>query len=178
MDPLRKAWWTVVLALLAIGVGVRVLGASGELWLDEIWTLNLLAERAPTPFHVFWSVQHDNVHPLYGFYAWFLPDYPHPLLYRAPAIILGAGTIIVAGIIGLRGSRAEALIAIAASSITMRTRSGHRSTRKASRRRCAGPQPASGRGSRKAISAWGIESCSTSRASPTSRIRFLSRPGR
>ncbi len=108
----RIAWWIAGLAVVSAGLTLRVMGAWGELWLDEILTLNLLADRAPSPFHVFWSVQHDNVHPLYGFYAWFMPDYPHPLLYRLPALLLGAGTIVLAGLIGRRRSAAEALFAM------------------------------------------------------------------
>jgi hypothetical protein len=108
----RTAWWAAAVTVVLAGLVLRVAGASGEIWFDEIWTLNLLAERAPSPFHVFWSVQHDNAHPLYGFYAWFMPDHPHPLLYRLPAIILGAGTVLVAGMIGCRRGPAEALFAM------------------------------------------------------------------
>lgn len=97
---------------MAVGAALRVAGASGELWFDEIWTLQLVGERAPTPLHVFWSVQHDNVHPLYGLYAALLPDHPNTLIYRLPAILCGIRTIIVAGLIGRRGGATEALIAM------------------------------------------------------------------
>lgn len=82
------------------------------MWFDEIWSLYLVNQRAPTPLHVFWSVQHDNVHGLYGLYAAFLPAHPSSLLYRFPAIIFGTGTIVVAGMIGWRDGKAQALIAM------------------------------------------------------------------
>lgn len=110
---LSAAWWWAAAAVVGAGLILRILGALGPLWLDEIWTLRLLAERAPTPFHIFWSVQHDNVHPLYGVYAWFLGPDPDPLVYRLPAIVLGTGAIAIAGLIGRRRGRAEALIAMA-----------------------------------------------------------------
>jgi hypothetical protein len=99
-------------AILAVGLALRVAGARGDLWLDEIWTINLLAERAATPLDVFWRVQHDNNHHLYSLYAWFLPVWPPSLVLRLPAVLAGAATVAVAGLIGARRGRAEALIAM------------------------------------------------------------------
>ena len=74
MADSRISFLAFATVIVVAGLVLRTAGAGGDLWLDEIWTLSLLADRAPTPFHVFWSVQHDNSHTLYAFYAWFLPE--------------------------------------------------------------------------------------------------------
>ncbi len=107
-----RLWLVAAALVVAAGGALRVAGAMGELWFDEIWSLFLVDQRASTPFHVFWSVQHDNVHGLYGLYAALLPTHPSPLLYRLPAVIFGTGTIIVAGMIGWRDGKAQAIIAM------------------------------------------------------------------
>ena len=37
----RAAWWLAAAALVLAGAVVRVLGARGDLWLDEIWSMEL-----------------------------------------------------------------------------------------------------------------------------------------
>jgi hypothetical protein len=98
---------------IAAGLVLRVAGAQGDLWLDEIRSLNLVAARAPAPLDVFWSVQHAASHPLYALYLWFVGHAPAPLVARLPAVMLGAASVIVAGMIGARHGRAEALFAMA-----------------------------------------------------------------
>lgn len=112
MPTNRNSFIAVATMIVVAGLALRLVGARGDLWLDEIWTLRLLDERALTPFHVFWPIQHDTSHPLYAFYAWFLPDRPAAWLYRLPAILFSTATIVVAGLIGARRRRAEAIFAM------------------------------------------------------------------
>lgn len=112
----NSGWWLAAGSILAVALTLRIAGAMAPLTFDELWTLKLITERAPTPFHVFWSVQHDNVHPLYGVYAWFLPNYPDPVLYRLPSVLFGVGTVAVAGLLGR--TKPEAVFAMALAAVT------------------------------------------------------------
>lgn len=62
---------TVIAAATLIGLTLRILGARGDLWLDEIWTLKLL-EHVGSPGEIFWNLAHDNNHPLNSLYLYFV----------------------------------------------------------------------------------------------------------
>jgi hypothetical protein len=95
------AFWAAAAAIAAAGTGLRLLAARGDLWLDEIWSLEL-ARLARTAAGVLTSVHHDNNHHLTT--GWLLllgPDAP-PLALRALAVAAGAATL---GAVALRASR-------------------------------------------------------------------------
>jgi hypothetical protein len=95
----------VLLAALAL----RIMAARGELWLDEIWSLNLLT-LASSPLDIFWRLTHDNNHHLNSLYLYYLGDDASVLARRSLAIGFGVAGVAMAGLIGLRRGRSAALI--------------------------------------------------------------------
>jgi hypothetical protein len=95
----------VLLAALAL----RIMAARGELWLDEIWSLNLLT-LASSPLDIFWRLTHDNNHHLNSLYLYYLGDDASVLARRSLAIGFGVASVAMAGLIGLRRGRSAALI--------------------------------------------------------------------
>jgi uncharacterized membrane protein len=100
----------VVLAVMAIGFGLRVAAARGGLWLDEAWSA-IYAAQAQTPLGVFLRINHDNNHHLNSLWLQAIGLGAPPLLARAPSIVAGTAAIAVAAAIGRRRSAATAVIA-------------------------------------------------------------------
>jgi hypothetical protein len=101
-----------VLALTLAGFVLRLLCARGDLWLDEIWSLQNLA-----PLHradeIFYAISQDNNHFLNSVWLFLVgPDAP-PQIIRLASIVFGSLTIPVAAKLSLRAGRAAALAAAA-----------------------------------------------------------------
>lgn len=95
-DPLRPAHVVLGGLIVALGIALRVQGAQGDLWQDEIWSLNHAA--ALSAWHeVFWNVIHDNNHPLNTLYMYLVGPNQAPWVYRLASIVAGALSIVAAG---------------------------------------------------------------------------------
>jgi hypothetical protein len=83
-------------AILLLALILRVLGARGELWLDELWSLRLIDEmRARHDF--FWGLAVDNNHYLNTLWLWIVGADAPVLLQRALSVLLGFATVAAAG---------------------------------------------------------------------------------
>lgn len=95
--------------VLLLGLTLRVGGSTGELWMDEIWSL-AIATHLKSVSQVF-TIHHENNHYLISLWmlvcgmrrAWWV--------YRVPSILAGMGAALVAIRIGWRQSRATAFVA-------------------------------------------------------------------
>jgi hypothetical protein len=96
----------------AVGTALRVFAAHNDLWFDEVWTLQLLRERVHSFGDVFTNVKHSNNHHLCSLWMWFVGQDASALVYRLPSVLASIGTIVLAGLIGLRQSRLEGCIAV------------------------------------------------------------------
>jgi hypothetical protein len=96
----------------AVGAGVRVFAAHNDLWFDEVWTLQLLRERVHSFGDVFTNIKHSNNHHLCSLWMWFVGQNASALTYRLPSVLASIGTIVLAGLIGLRQSRLEGCVAV------------------------------------------------------------------
>ena len=105
----RFALAAVVLPLL-VGTGLRVLAARGPLWLDEIWSLALVAPLQSAD-QVFWAIPHDNNHLLNSLWLFLVGPDRSPLAERLPAVIFGALSIVAAARLGVRQNRATGVAA-------------------------------------------------------------------
>ena len=93
-----------------IGCALRLAAARGDLWLDELWSIDLVS-HITSPDQVFWAISHDNNHFLTSLWIYAVGQHASPLVYRLPAIVLGTLTIPVAARIGGRVSTAGAVVA-------------------------------------------------------------------
>ena len=84
-------------AILLAALVLRILGARGELWLDELWSLMLINE-ARERHDFFWVLATDNNHYLNTLYLYLVGADAPVILQRALSIALGAATVLVAGL--------------------------------------------------------------------------------
>lgn len=106
----RHAALVLVAAAVAVAAWLRILEARGDLWLDEIWSLDLVS-TVHSPFGVLWGLSHDNNHLLNSLWLYALGPGQPPWVYRAPAVAAGALSVVVAARIGLRQSPAAGVAA-------------------------------------------------------------------
>lgn len=107
----RPLHWIVAVLIVALGIGLRLQSADGDLWQDEIWSLNHAATM--TVWHeVFWNVIHDNNHPLNTLYLYLVgPDHA-PWRYRHSAVFAGALSIVASGWAVANGGAPRTLLAM------------------------------------------------------------------
>ena len=108
----KTAIVAITVASFAIGSVVRVFAAQNDLWFDEVWTLELLRERVHSFGDVFINLKHSNNHHLCSLWMWLIGQNASALVYRLPSVLASVGTIVLAGLIGLRQSRLEGCIAV------------------------------------------------------------------
>jgi hypothetical protein len=77
---------------------LRLLGARGDLWHDEIWSIVLLKPLTSVD-QIFWRINHDNNHFLNSIYQYVVGPDAAPLVQRGLSITLGACTVIAAAAI-------------------------------------------------------------------------------
>ena len=101
--------------LLAAAAALRLVAADGDLWLDEIWSLDnlalamtrpTLADRLPLLFH-------DNTHPVNTLYLALVGPGAGALAYRALSVFAGVAAVATAAAIGWRRTPLEGLISAA-----------------------------------------------------------------
>lgn len=102
----------VVWALILLVAGaVRVWASFGDFWLDEIWSLHFATEIS-SPLELVSKIHHDNNHVLNTFLMYVLGDHDNWIIYRIPSLFAGILTVALSGLIGRRGSRAEAVVCL------------------------------------------------------------------
>jgi hypothetical protein len=85
---------SIIVVTLA-GLVLRLFAARGELWLDEIWSLQNL-EKIHSVGDIFWGMSQDNNHFLNSLWLWIVGPHALPLIIRLEALVCGALTIPVA----------------------------------------------------------------------------------
>src|SRR5262245_1761878 len=111
-SPLDTFMLWIAIASFAIGAALRVLAAHNDLWFDEVWTLRLLRERVHSFGDVFTNLKHSNNHHLCSLWMWLVGQNASAMMYRLPSVLSSIGTIVLAGLIGLRQSLVEGCIAV------------------------------------------------------------------
>ncbi len=109
----RTAFLAVGAAVLLLAVALRIRGATGSLWLDEVWTFKLLENIGHSAFDVIFGLPHDNNHHLNT--LWLLlvgPLAPEPL-QRGLSILCGSAAVVAAGLFFGKERPAAALFAMA-----------------------------------------------------------------
>lgn len=106
----RLCWWAAVGAIALGGLALRIAAARGGLWTDEAWSM-VYAVQARDPLGVFLRINHDNNHHLNSLWLQAIGPTASPLLARAPSIVAGSLTILVAAVLAGRRSRIGGLVA-------------------------------------------------------------------
>lgn len=96
-----------VLALI-LGVYTRVCGAQGELWLDEIWTLELV--RDITDWRDILVLNHDNNHILNSLWMWVLGSHADAFSYRSLSLIASSLAVVLLGTAALLRKDREMIV--------------------------------------------------------------------
>ena len=91
------AWWTAAAAIVMAGFALRVLGARGDLWLDEVWSVEL-ARVAGLAGAVFTQLHHDNNHHLNTLWLLALGYDAGELPLRLLAVAAGTAMVAVAAL--------------------------------------------------------------------------------
>ena len=90
-----------------------IVASRGDLWLDEVWSLNL-AQRAHSVTDVFLRLRHDNNHPINTLFMYWLGPQENLRWYRLLSAVSGIGTLFVVGHVAQRKwGRMEAIVALA-----------------------------------------------------------------
>jgi hypothetical protein len=93
-------WWTA--ALLSIfNLSLRAWAARGPLWLDELWSVDLVRSFGWRSV----AVVFDNNHPLNTAWINLMGPDAHPWLLRLPGILAGPASVLAVGLL-LRNSQA------------------------------------------------------------------------
>jgi hypothetical protein len=103
------AFWATVVLITVAGLALRTAGARGDLWLDEIWTIELLG-HIDSFDQIFWGINHDNNHYLNSAYLYLVGLDSPPLLARGLSIALGCATVAAAAAFNASRGRAPALV--------------------------------------------------------------------
>lgn len=91
-----RAFQFTCLGLILLTSGtLRALSASGDLWLDELWSLSF-ALGTDSIWEVLVGINHDNNHWLNTIYLRLVGDVDDLILYRGLAVLTGIGTVLVA----------------------------------------------------------------------------------
>ena len=102
----RYRWW-ILGAVLFAGFGLRFAASIGDLWFDEIWSIEL-SRLAENDLELITQIRHDNNHILNSFFLRRLDQSPEWVL-RLPVVILGTLAILVSYWIGIRKSTTSGL---------------------------------------------------------------------
>ena len=81
--------------IVLVGLALRLLGARGDLWNDEIWSITLLGPLSSID-QIFWRINHDNNHFLNSVYLYLVGPDASSLIQRGLSIVLGVFTIVAA----------------------------------------------------------------------------------
>ncbi|HEY7300930.1 MAG TPA: hypothetical protein VH684_23810 [Xanthobacteraceae bacterium] len=112
-EPVEIMAWQAMAAVALVGLGgiLRIYGARGDLWLDEIWSLVLL-EPVKSFGQIMWGINSDNNHVLNSMYLYMIGPNAAPILLRGMSIALGIATVVAAGLILWRDGVLGALCAM------------------------------------------------------------------
>src|ERR1700722_8433031 len=100
VNPIKRI---IVAALLLGAAAVRLAGINDQLWLDEIWSINL-ARTAATVSDILFTLHHDNNHWINTLYVHFLGPGRAWWVYHIPAEVTGIGTVVVGWLLARRGT--------------------------------------------------------------------------
>jgi hypothetical protein len=101
----------VSIVLFVVVVAIRVRAAQNDLWLDEIWSLDLV-NQISSPGEVFSHIHSDNNHYLNSLWLYICGFQGNWRGYRMLSILAGSGTVALAWLIGRSRDITKAIMAM------------------------------------------------------------------
>ncbi len=109
----RRLYWGACVGVMLLAAAIRVGGMLNDLWLDEIWSVQV-AGSVSSFTQIFTGIHQDSNHYLNTCWLYFCGQRGNWCGYRIPAVVAGVGAVLMAGMIGhRRGGRCGALMALA-----------------------------------------------------------------
>lgn len=96
--PMSPTSLAVSASLLVLAAVLRLLASRNDLWLDEVWSLNV-AHSVRLPLEIFTGQFLDNNHCLNTWLMYLLSSAGSDWLLRLPALVVSIGTVALAGLI-------------------------------------------------------------------------------
>lgn len=106
----RRAALVACAGIAALGAVLRIAPATGDFWLDEIWTWFDVG-RLTSPLQVFTSIHHSNNNHLNSLFFYAIGREAHWTLYRVPSLVAGILSVPLAAWIASRRGRLDAVLA-------------------------------------------------------------------
>lgn len=106
-----KGYTLGLILLLTTAVLLRIWAASGDFWLDEIWSLNF-AKSASSPVDIVTKMHHDNNHILNTLNLYLLGDQENWFNYRLFSIVTGIGLVALLGYISFQRGPLESVTTV------------------------------------------------------------------
>src|SRR5262245_21003734 len=94
MPPEHRMPWATLVVVIVLAALVRLLAARGDLWLDEIFTVNLV-RNASSPLAILTELRHENNHVLNTFFVYLLRPLDSDYIYRLPAWAASVATVAI-----------------------------------------------------------------------------------
>ena len=113
LDPFAKPAkfpYFLAAALWVAAVGLRLVGAGNDLWLDEVWSV-FITTQLHSPLDVF-TLHHEINHHLNTLWLYLLGPGAPAAVYHAFPLVCGAFSVVVAALIGWRRGREAAWISM------------------------------------------------------------------
>ena len=107
-ERMRGALWLA--AILALAAALRVAGALGDFWMDEIWSLSTI-ETADSPLDFFFEIHHDSNHILHSLFVYAVGVDAPDFLLRAPYVLCGVLSVGVAWALVAHRGRLDSVVA-------------------------------------------------------------------
>jgi len=93
--------WPLITGLTVLAAVLRAAASFNDLWLDEVWTLWLIAQLVHEPSDIVRGfMRHDNNHLLNTFWMYLLGPHLPSIIYRLPSVVAGSLAVVPAALIG------------------------------------------------------------------------------
>jgi uncharacterized membrane protein (GlpM family) len=109
-EPSLRASWVLCGVALAVGAMLRFAPCFGDLWLDEIWSIERV-RGLDAALEIFTGVHHSNNHHLMSLWLYLIANHPSEALTRLPSWLAGVVSIALMGVLGARRGRLDAIFA-------------------------------------------------------------------
>lgn len=109
---LNRSIYLILAPVLVLAIGLRLWAVGGDLWIDEIWSLNQISVARASENPIDWLALffHSNTHPLNTLYLALIGPDASNVSYRALSLLSGIAMVFMALWVGLKHSVAAGVV--------------------------------------------------------------------